>query len=525
MVSKEEMSEATMREIERRGRKDPVFFARSLIIPSAEGRRLFDDCIEDFQLETFRKLKDSLRAIQVGTEPPIRRFWIERTKKASKDHDIATCVLWLMCFPFKPIKVQICASNHKQAKIVQNRAVEILYYNPWLEKYVEIIEGAIRNKKMRRQVWTHIEATDSQGAEHGETPDLLVLNELVHVAKWRAMEDHMQNADGTARSVVIIATNAGIRGTPAWRWRQNAFKHTDRWCVQKWSSPAPWAKEEDIEEARRRDPIGTEFERLWRGRWVSGVGDALSEDDVEGCFRRKEPLFEPEEGWVYLGGVDLGVSKDHAGVVIVGVHRTRQLVKVMCIRGFAPEVPNGDKLEVNSNDVEVHVKQQWESFRFLTCFYDPAAGGSFMAQRLRKEGVPMTEAKFSMPGFQTAMATSLVQLVKARMLECYEDQEGRLRRDIAKFFIEHKPPNSYKLKAVSDIHGHADVGIAMTMTLPRAVELLGWRLGLSPTDDLICENNEPLTEEEEEDLPDEFKEMNKMYEEVGLEKRLEAFYK
>jgi hypothetical protein len=49
--------------------------------------------------------------------------------------------------------------------------------------------------------------------------------------------------------------------------------------------------------------------------------------------------------------------------------------------------------------------------------YDPATGGSFMAQRLRRKGVPMREMTFASSSNQTLMAVSFFTSVKSGRLE------------------------------------------------------------------------------------------------------------
>jgi len=494
-------------EVKRRSAESLMFFLKSLKIPSGLGPKRYSEVMESFQEETFESLAKSLEPLRVGDKPPIRRFWIERTKKSGKDSDLAACVLWLMAFPKKPLKVQICAANSKQAGIIKNRALEILYYNPWLNELVEIVEHQIRSKSEHRRVWARIEATDSQGAAHGETPDLLILNELVHVAKWQAMADHMANADGVPRGVVIISTNAGIKGTPAHTWKINALNNTHRWANHVWDKVAPWINKEDVAEAKARDPIGTEYARLWEGKWISGRGGAVSDADIDSCFTLDGPLSRPEKGWSYLAGLDLGVSHDHAAVVVVGVNRKLDRMRIARIRAFVPEVKNDQgQLEVDLIKVEKYCVDVFKKFQIRWLGYDPAAGGSFMAQRLRKQGVIVSKINFSMPSVQTQMATAFVLVMKAKKLECFEDPEGRLRRDFGKFSIETKIPSGYKLVAVSDEFGHADVGVALVITLPRIVDELGGWERFDADDDLTA-TNEEMTEEEMEDMPDEFKEI------------------
>jgi hypothetical protein len=103
------------------------------------------------------------------------------------------------------------------------------------------------------------------------------------------------------------------------------------------------------------------------------------------------------------------------------------------------------------------------------------------------------------------MATTFVQAIKEGKLECYEDPEGRLRRDFGKFSIVNKGLSGYKLEATSDEFGHADVGVALIITLPRAIEELGGFVQLQPDDDVAYSDMESLEEDEVNEMPDELK--------------------
>jgi len=505
-----EYTEAVDSEFQQRCRDDMLLFVRGLIIPSAYGRKLFDSCIQPFQTETFESLAPSFYAVRDGLMPPIRRFWVERTKKAGKDSDIAACLLWLMAFPSRPVLAQVCAANQKQSGIIKRRASDLLHYNPWLQEYVMIQQNKIMN--INRMGEVVIEATDASGGAHGETPDILILNELVHVARWQAMRDHFNNADGVPRGVVVISTNAGIKGTQAEVWRKTALSSRvedgGRWGIHIWHKRSPWVDKLDVVEARKRDPVGAEFARLWEGKWVSGMGGAVSESDIDGCFRLEKELDSPESGNLYVAGLDLGVSHDHAGVALLGVNEREQIIKTAAIRGWAPSIPNDKGVkEVDSEAVENTCLYLHQRFHIRWFGYDPAAGGSFMAQRLRKRGVPMREWTFGSPTNQTLMATALVTAMKGQKLVCYEDIEGRLRRDFGKFMIEHKPPNHYKLVSVSDEHGHADVGTALVICLPQAINMLrGWNV-FGPEDTIYEDSGERFEQDEVDELPESLREI------------------
>jgi len=490
----------------KKSENDFLLFLEGLVIPSASGPQLFFDCMADFQREAFLSLGPSLISLRDGRVPKIRRFWIERTKKSAKDSDLAAVIMWLMAFPKRPFKCQIVASNFKQAGILRNRVIEILHYNTWLNELVEVIGGQIRNKNQHKEIWTKIESTDTGGAAQGEAPELLILNELVHVTKWEVMQAHMNNALGVPMNVTIVSTNAGIKGTPAESWRKIALEEGSRWKPHIWSSPSPWSDPEDIKEARRLDPIGMEFARLWEGKWISGIGSALDEFTIDACFCLEGPTKRRKEGMFYYGGLDLGISHDHAGVVVLGVSHSENKVKLVYFEGFSPCVPVGKKLEVDLVKVEKRCSQVYEKYGITWFGYDPAAGGSFMAQRLRLVGVPMQEVCFSSRSVRTTMATTFVQAMKERKVECYDDANKTLRRDFGKFNIEHRPPSSYCLTAVSDEFGHADVGTAFVIALPPAASSLDFFYDSSAGMDLVYDYDS-LSGKELKRMPAEFQDI------------------
>jgi len=496
-----------------RSRSNFLTFMYGLTIPAATGKCLFLNCIVDFQREFFEDIGPSLRALLDGKRPEKRRFWMERTKKAAKDSDLAVCVVWLMAFSRRPLKCQICASNRRQAGIIEDRVVELLYYNPWLNEFVEVIQGTIRNKQMQRAVWTRIEATGSAGEAQGQTPDLLILNELVHVEKWSTMETHMNNADGVPSGIVIVATNAGVKGTAAETWRKNALANPGRWRTHLWSQPTPWASSDDIAEAKIRHPLGGEFERLWNGKWISGAGDALKDDDIRQCFDSSlQPASGAESGWDYVAGIDIGVHHDHTGLVILGVHRLRRKIRVVEMQDWKPgrRTKKVDLIGVQQECLRLH-----RLFRIGWFGYDPHQA-ELMVQNLSLKGIPMRAVPFTEKNL-VLMAETLIQVVESGILECYED--ARLLGDFGKFNLV-KKSYGYRLEATSDETGHADVGTALVIALPQAVKLLKGYGGLAPEDELIMSGEEelPLDQREIKAWPDELREMYEVYDELEKER-------
>ena len=124
---------------------DPLAFIRNLIIPSATGPVLFDECMAPFQRECFDDVIPSLVAVRNGNMPERKRFWIERTKKASKDADMATMLLWLLAYPKRPTYFQVGAADKDQAAIIKERIEAILYYNQWLTDLIKVNKYQLAN--------------------------------------------------------------------------------------------------------------------------------------------------------------------------------------------------------------------------------------------------------------------------------------------------------------------------------------------------------------------------------------------
>ena len=460
-------------------REDFLAFSRLLIIESASGPRMFEDAmleyerlgIDPFQREFFEDVAPSLRALQIGDVPPHRRFWLERTKKGSKDNDLAVCLLWLMSFPIRPILCQVVAADQQQAGIIKRRAEHILFYNEWLKEYVTIRINKIQS--MNGLGTTVIEATDKASA-HGETPALLVLNELVHVTKWDVMEAHYNNASGVPRGVMIISTNAGYRGTKAEAWKKHAVQQPERWRVHLWQKPAPWIDNEDVADAKQIN-LPSEFARLFKGHWPSGKGDILTEDTVDSIFHEDlEWMRGDEEDWMFVAGLDLGRSKDHCGIVALGVNKEKMRIRVAYLRDLEPTLPNSQGLkQIDLEEVRREIVGVFQRFSPVWFGYDPAEGAWHFEQGLRTYGIRMSQMTFTGNSLR-AMAEAFMKSIP--YLESPESEI--LRRDIGKFTWKRTPPDKVRINSLQDEHGHADVGTALLVCMPKAIELMGVTLSV-----------------------------------------------
>lgn len=485
-----------------------MLFCRGLYIKAQNGKKRFERVMAPFQRTVFEELAPSLEQLRDGEMPNKRRWWIERTKKASKDADLAVVIAWLVAFPTRPFYGQIGAADRGQAGIVRDRLSDLLFYNPWLNEKMELVGNEIRSKVLRQNgkplALIDIESSDVTGS-HGGTPDILIVNELSHITRFEFAETMMDNADGVAQGMVIIATNAGVKNTKPWKWRLAAIASPE-WAVHVVSTHAPWHTTKTLEEAKKRNSK-SRYARLWKGEWVTGAGDIFDEVDIDALFCLPYPnTFRPLSGWDYIAGLDLGITNDHAGFVILGVNQKIRKIRLAYMKRWDPRDTDG---EVDLIDVEEIMLSMCQAFRTICMFYDPHQA-VFMAQRARRK-ITVLQMTFSSGKNLTEMANALKQAVESHVLELFDEPDGSLRGDFDKLRIVEKP-YGYKIEATRNDQGHADVGTALAIALPAAISLMNGSDVLGPEDDVAETDAEELTEKEIEEMPEELRDIFTMEE-------------
>lgn len=437
---------------------DPLAFFDALTIPSALGVKRFGDCMADFQREWFKAVAPSLLALSRGEVPPIGRFWTERTKGASKDSDVALCLLWLLAFSKVKLDAQVGAADREQAQELQKAASDILRLNEWLSlRPIEQLQWALRCPATGSLVT--IIASDV-ASSHGARPDVVVLNELSHVTKEDFAQNLLDNASKKPRGLVIIATNAGFQSTWQATWR-DAFRNSSRWHFHQWSQPAPWLGDDEVEEAQRRNSR-SRFNRLYWGEWVSQSGDALDQSDIDACVDSSLAPMGRQQGWSFAGGLDLGVRNDHSALVIVGFRRDSQQLRLAYAESWAPDPRTG---QVDLIHVEQTVLATHKRFDPRQIGFDPYAA-QLMAQRLQRQRVRMKEIPF-VGSHLNEMASTLLEVFRSRRIRL--SPCPKLIRDLQRLTIAEKS-YGYKLEATRDVHGHADLATALAVALPLCVE-------------------------------------------------------
>ena len=437
-------------------RRDPVAFIGDLILPGTT--RPFREVWGSFQAEFFVAVAPGLLAVARKKVGPFRGYFLDRTKGTSKDTDIAICLLWLLLFARKPLRIEFGAGKRAQASETKLAMEEVMDHNEWLFSQVRITVNRIEGIRSRSICF--VLTTDAFGS-HGSRPDVTLCNELSHIENEKFAKVMRSNANKLRHNLMLIATNAGFLDTWQWQWREGS-RLSDDWWFQRVNWPAPWIPEKNIEDERLSN-TPEDFDRLWHGIWATGGEGMLDRDDIERAFRLVEPM-QPNETigdkpWVFAGGLDLGIKHDHSAFVVLGTQPGS--FRVRLVRCYSWQPPRGGQVPLK--EVEATVLREYADWNLDWVFFDPTQA-LYLAQRLREQNVNMGEIPFT-PKQTDVMARTVMEVFRAGQIELYPS--ARLREDLLRLQIKHSLQNDqYKLDAIADTRGHADRAIALSIVLP-----------------------------------------------------------
>lgn len=430
----------------------PEHLANVAANPATFQDAIYGDALADFQRERFAAINPALISVRNGEKPDPAKHWWESVKGNSKTTDLSCVILWLLAFGHRPLLIQAGAADSDQAAEVKKAATDILRLNGWLGEVVQVLTDRI--VCARTESTCEILPADVSGS-HGARPDVLILDEVVHVQKTEFLENLLDNASKIPNALTIVATNAGFTGTWAWKLRELA-RTSRRWHFHQRTQPAPWADQAEMEEARVRN-TPTRYARLWQGVWSSSSGDAIDPNDVAACVTMPAAMDKPDSQFVYVGGLDLGIRHDHSAFVLLGIHRQNRRRRLALVRRWAPDAKTG---KVDLTKVQAAVKDACDLFAPRSVNFDPYQA-ELMAVQLRKAGCRMVETPFTGQNLN-AMASEFIENFTSRNIDLYSD--GGLIRDIGRLCVVEKS-FGYKLESVRDADGHADSAIALALAL------------------------------------------------------------
>ncbi len=434
-------------------------FADDMPVHTATGLRRFGDVKVPAQRDMLVALEPAAIAAMQGRPAPIRRFWLEATKGYAKSWMIALTVLWMIAFSRRMLRIQIAAADKDQAAEVRMAAVKITQAMPWLANRVRVDKWQIVCSDT--EALAEIIPADEAGSQ-GALPDALFVDELTCIVSEEFVFNLLDNSEKVPHGLVMLAMNAGNVDSWQYRLREAVQSQPERWQFRTITGPAPYHDPAGIEDARRRS-TASRFNRLFGGVWSSG-GDCLDVADIEAAITLDGPIEDYAGRFGYVAGLDLGVKRDHAALVVLAVDSDTERMYLADCQSSAPE-PGG---EVDLLLVKDCVLEASRRFRGLTIGYDPHQA-SFMSQSLRRDGVNMLEVPFIGKHLDT-MASTLLQAFRGRTVELYREPD--LITDLCRLQIVEKS-YGYKLTAPSDkILGHADRAIALSIAIPIAADAM-----------------------------------------------------
>lgn len=464
---------------------DPAAFRAALLIDTDGGPRPFGEVANDWQERDFRALDSGWRRAVVGTsaEAQHQRGWLERARGHSKSLDLGIMAAWALFASRRRLSGIGAAGDQDQARLLRDAIGKLLYVNPWLAKLIEV--QAYRVVNVRTESTLEIITSDAP-TSYGLTPDFIVADEVVHWRKRDLWDSLLSSAAKRSTCMFVCITNAGLQDDWQWKLRE-AVRVDPKWYFSRLEGPvASWIDADMLNEQARLLPA-IAYRRLWLNEWAAAGGDALSEESIAAAFFSElRPQSGAVPGFEYVGGLDLGVSRDASALVILGIRRgpdEHGRIRLAYVRVWRPSKAR----KVSLQEVEDTIRDQHARFNLRCLNYDPWEA-RHMASRLQAEGlgvqrsqlgprhstsrVPMAEVT-STPKNLQAIATTLIESFNDRRLELFDEPD--LRRDLSRLRVEERQ-YGFRLTAPRDAEGHGDVGTAFSLAMLAASELANKRV-------------------------------------------------
>lgn len=468
----------------------PASFRRDLVLDVDGVARQFGDVMAPFQVRDFAALDTGLMKCNGrATADAKMRAYLERPRGHSKTTDIAILCVWALAFAARPIRGYAFAADQDQSKLLKDAMATIVRLNPWLAGILNVGKGnTVENIAAQHPgQGGKLEIFSSDVASsYGILPDLLVIDELTNWAGdgslWHSL---ISSAAKRGSCFLAVISNAGF--ADSWQQSVRESARVDQaWYFSRLDGPqASWISRERLAEQERLLPA-VAFRRLWLNEWSSGGGDALTEQDIAAAFfPTLRPLSTAIPGLEFVGGLDLGVSRDASAVCILGVrrrHADHGVIRLAFTKVWRPS--KGKKVDLQQ--VEDCLFALHDRFNLRALNYDPW-NAAHLASRLQAGGlsvhqrqlgrlhattkVPMVEVPQTGQSLQK-MASVLLEAFADRRLELYPDDE--LKRDLTRLRVEERQ-YGFRLTSPRDALGHGDLATAFALAMLAGSDLAARR--------------------------------------------------
>jgi phage terminase large subunit-like protein len=453
---------------------------------------------DDWQRRDIEAIAPALETLVRADAPAasVRRAWWVRPRGHAKTADAAMLVARVLAFSSRRRRGVWCAADQEQGIEGLDSIATLCRHNPWLDQLLTVRTNKVENERTGSVVYF---TTSDVGSAYGwKDCDLFILDECTHWGtKGENLWAAMYSTAGKRKSAVVLALmNAGHGDTWQRRLRDTAAADPNWAFSELPDAVASWISPEQLADQAKYLPR-LAFDRLFRNLWCDTVGDALEVADIQKCVTLSAPP-SIEEGWVFVGGVDIGIARDSSAMVVLGKHvghstqttkertvpRHVRLLEELGVLDTPPDDaewsytlgtgqlrlahvvawrPAGGS-QVDIGEVEAAIIEANRRFNLAVVGYDPSQA-EYMGQRLRKIGVPAQSIPPG-PKFQQASASELLQAFKEKRIDLYRDPT--LLADLRTLRIK-ETQYGYRLiapKTKDDVAtGHADTASALQIAL------------------------------------------------------------
>ncbi|HWB13409.1 MAG TPA: terminase large subunit [Pirellulales bacterium] len=475
--------------------ESPAAFRNALLIDDNGTVRKLGECLDPWQRQDFEALDHAWRRVAGhSVDGGCQRAWLERPRGHSKTGDMAVMVTWVLLASRRKLTGVCAAGDEEQAGFLRQAIEKLCGLNRWLGDVLDVQKAAIVNRRTGSELKV---ITSDAPTSYGLTPDFVVADEVTHWKK-RDLWDSLFSAAAKRRNcLLLVICNAGFGDSWQWELRESIRADQD-WYFHRLNGPlASWIDERRLAEQRRHLP-SIAFDRLWLNIWTCGAGDALREQDIQFALSGEiAPPTGPERGWVYVAGLDLGLTRDASALAVVGRHvgyterqepERRRLPSTLAamvelgltnvagtdsqpvytrvsgtgrIRLAALEVwqpKRGERLELAP--VEAAIDGLNRKLGLACVAYDPWQA-QYLGERLRKLGIRTEAVDQTGPNLK-AMATATLEAFSERYVDLY--QHERLLADLRALRVEER---SYGVRLTSPRGptGHGDTASALSLAL------------------------------------------------------------
>ncbi len=458
--------------------KSPALFRSELIVDVDGSARRFGLVQDDWQKTDFAALDPALlRCAGRSKKPAQMRAYLERGRGHSKTTDLGTTAAWALAFATRPLRGYGYAADRDQSRLLLDAMQRLLRLNPWLGRILKVEANKIVNIAPGHPgCGSSLEiAASDVGSSYGILPDFVILDEITHweenaSALWESV---ISSAAKRSDCLLVCIANAGF--VDSWQWNVREVVRVDSsWYFSRLEGPqASWLTPDRLAEQERLLPP-VAFARLWGNQWSTGGGDALTEADINAAFKPElQYLPHKAEGWEFVAGLDLGVTRDWSAACILGIRKRNRWdetkeghgrIRLAHTKVWKPA--RGKKINLQAVEDELRVMHIGYDLKAVN--YDPWQA-THMSQRLALLRLPMVEVPPTGSNLQR-QATTLIEAFNDRRVDLYENDD--LRRDLKRLRVEER---SYGFRLVSprDSSGHGDLGAAFSLALLAASEIAG----------------------------------------------------